>query len=106
MLCSPVRFQLCLTETLLASFGSAKLAFVSSIAGSSTSTQASEVKKQLSLQQALGLYLDSDLSILKYELLRTVINSVHSDTFPSVYRLNVFKKNLLTYHPLLRQLLK
>lgn len=81
-------------ETLVKSFGSAELQFASSIAGPSTSTGPPEVKKSLTLQQALSLYLDLDLSERKYTLLRTVVNSVHADTFPSLYRLNMFKQHL------------
>lgn len=45
-------------------------------------------------QQELSLFLDLDLSVRKYQHLRTVVNSAHNDTIPSFYRLKLFKKHL------------
>lgn len=49
----------------------------------------------LSPHQALPLYVDLDLSERKYKLLRSVINGVHKNCFPSLYTLNLTKKELL-----------
>jgi len=49
----------------------------------------------LPAEQALALYLDLDLSERKYKLLRSVINSLHNDCFPSWYVINKTKKTFL-----------
>lgn len=52
-------------------------------------------KTSLSPQQALGLYLDLDLSVRKYNILRSVVNSIHKDCFPSLGLLTEQKKQYL-----------
>lgn len=78
-------------EPLLQSFSQEQLRFAVDISHQSTSAPSS-VEEKLSLQQTLALYLDLDLSERKYGVLRTVVNSIHKNTFPSLYRLNLFKK--------------
>lgn len=62
----------------------------------STSISQPVIKKtSLSPQQALGLYLDLDLSVRKYNILRSVVNSIHKDCFPSLGLLTEQKKQYL-----------
>lgn len=49
----------------------------------------------LSPEQALSLYLDLDLSERKYNNLRSTVNSLHKDCFPSIYKLRDYKNRLL-----------
>lgn len=49
----------------------------------------------LTPHQALALYLDLDLSERKYNLLRSVVNEIHKDCFPSLYAINQVKNALL-----------
>lgn len=41
----------------------------------------------LSAKQALALYLDLNLSVKKYNILRSVVNVIHKDCFPSYHAL-------------------
>ncbi|XP_053960499.1 uncharacterized protein LOC128864767 [Anastrepha ludens] len=52
-------------------------------------------KHSLTLQETLALYLQLELSQRKYNLLRSIINSVHSEFLPSIYKLRQFRDSLL-----------
>lgn len=41
----------------------------------------------MSVQQTIALYLDLNLSVRKYNILRSVVNALHKDCFPSYNRL-------------------
>ncbi|XP_054726789.1 uncharacterized protein LOC129236425 isoform X2 [Anastrepha obliqua] len=51
--------------------------------------------EELSFAETLALYLQLDLSQRKYNLLRSIINSVHSEFLPSIYKLRQFRDSLL-----------
>lgn len=51
-----------------------------------------EIEKTLSLQKTLALYYDLSLSVKKYNVLRSVVNALHKNCFPS-YRALLEKKN-------------
>lgn len=52
-------------------------------------------KKSLLLQDTLALFLDLDLSQRKYNLLRSVINNLHHDCLPSLYKVISFRNKLI-----------
>lgn len=53
------------------------------------------VGKTLTPQQALALYYDLSLSVRKYNILRSVINALHKDCFPSYRQILQTKNNYL-----------
>src|SRR5699024_8908295 len=79
-------------EGLVKNHTTDELHFAASLAGPSKS---STEEKSLSLLQTFALYLDLNLSVRKYNCLRSVVNSLHKDTFPSMYKLNLFKSQFL-----------
>lgn len=50
-------------------------------------------EKYLSVNRALALYIDLNLSTRKYKVLSSVINSVHKDCLPSYYAISNAKKS-------------
>ncbi|KAJ8950245.1 hypothetical protein NQ314_007950 [Rhamnusium bicolor] len=79
---------------LLATRSPEELAFADKLSTSSSGS-AERKKDALSVAQALALHLDLDLSERKYNMLRSVVNAVHKDLFPSVYKLRAFRHELL-----------
>ncbi|XP_036340085.1 uncharacterized protein LOC118749386 [Rhagoletis pomonella] len=49
----------------------------------------------LSINDALGLFFDLNLSKEKYNTLRSVVNRIHKDCFPSYYALKIGKDEML-----------
>lgn len=60
----------------------------------STESQKNENKK-LSVQETIALYLDLVLSERKYNVLRSVVNALHKDCFPSLHSTKKAKASYL-----------
>lgn len=59
------------------------------------SEQSTSHNKCLSVQQALALCLDLDLSESKYLILSSTLNSLYPGLFPSLYKLKQYKKTII-----------
>lgn len=79
-------------EDLLKSRPTEELSYAAEVSGRLSSMKISENPTSLSPLRALALYFDLGLSERKYKLLRNVVNSVHPNTFPSLYAIREFKK--------------
>lgn len=49
----------------------------------------------ISVEKALALFMDMDLSYREYNMMRTVVNEVHKDCFPSYYALQNAKQKYI-----------
>lgn len=49
----------------------------------------------ISVEKALALYVDMDLSFRQYNMMRNVVNAVHNNCFPSYYSIVEAKKKLI-----------
>ena len=84
-------------ENLVSSYSFQELSFAAQESARRTSSEHRnpEQKRSLSPEQVLALYLDLDLSERKYYILRSVVNAVHPDCFPSYYAVKNCRKELL-----------
>lgn len=71
-----------------------ELSFAANVSAGSDSVPDTD-GKCLSAREALSLYVDLDLSERKYSVLRSTINSIHPNCFPSLYALKAEKKKIL-----------
>lgn len=55
----------------------------------------SNTNEKISVESALALYIDMDLSMRQYNMMRKVVNSIHKDCFPSYYMIAESKKKIL-----------
>lgn len=51
--------------------------------------------KTLPVEETLALILDLDLSERKYNVLRSVVNNMHNECFPSMYKIKKYRNDLL-----------
>jgi hypothetical protein len=72
-----------------------ELEFAAGVLRKSVPPLPSEESKSLSTLQALALYSDLGLSVRKYNILRTTVNNLHKDMFPSYYTLKKFRNQRL-----------
>lgn len=78
-------------EMLVAQNSSEELHFAAERSRMSNIGTSLTKRKSLTNIEALALYLDLDLSVRKYNILRSVVNSLHQDCFPSFHILNQFR---------------
>lgn len=81
-------------DDLVMTRSTAELKFAAEVS-SQLSENGNRSEKKLTVEKALALYLDLDLSERKYAILRNVINALHNECFPSIHQLKIFKKSLL-----------
>ncbi|XP_050308009.1 uncharacterized protein LOC126744581 isoform X1 [Anthonomus grandis grandis] len=82
-------------EPLLKNYTVEELRFATEHCMDSSNEKFSSEKKCLSTKQALALFYDIDLSVRKYNTLRSVVNALHPDCFPSYRALLQTKKKYL-----------
>lgn len=86
-------------EPILEEYSTEELSFAaerSSQLSSSTNTlNKNKEREMLTNSEALALFYDLNLSARKYNILRSVVNAVHKDFFPSYYALLQTKKDYL-----------
>ena len=61
-----------------------------------TVSESTDLKKMtISPDEALALYIDMDLSVRQYNMMRSKVNSIHKDCFPSYFALKNTKKKFI-----------
>lgn len=87
------------TEPLVTNYSTEELCFAAErslcVSTNQSSNQNLVNKKSLSPIQALALFYDINLSVRKYNVLRSVVNALHPDCFPSYRCLLKTKKEYL-----------